>query len=80
MRRRPRPPQPPPDGLADAQAAALERAAVPPGFRMDGPEFAHNQAAVDRILAARWRRRQARPFQGSATRRYVGWGQVETLL
>lgn len=64
MRRRPRPTPPPSDGLTDSAAAVLERAVSPPGWRLDGPEFAGNQRWVERILAARWRRRveyQQRP-------------------
>jgi hypothetical protein len=49
------PPEPPPsDDLGDAEAAALERAASRPGWRLDGPEFACCQAAAEQSLAARW--------------------------
>jgi hypothetical protein len=61
--RRRQPPPPVSDGLTDEEAAALERAAAKPGWRMDGPEFARCQAAATQLLADRWRRRQARAFQ-----------------
>jgi hypothetical protein len=60
MRRRPRPAPPPRDPVSDAEAAELYRASVPPGWRLDGPEFASAQHAVIQILARRWRRRQLR--------------------
>jgi len=46
--------------LTDEEAAALERAASLPGWRMDGPEFDRCQDAVVEMLAARWRRRVER--------------------
>ena len=46
--------------LADEEAAALERAASPPGWRMDGPELDCCQADAVKLLAARWRRRVER--------------------
>jgi hypothetical protein len=46
--------------LTDEEAAALERAASPPGWRMDGPEFDWCQDAAVELLAARWRRRVER--------------------
>jgi hypothetical protein len=59
VRRRQRP-QPPPDGLTDQEAAALERAVAPPGWRLDGPEFEGVEDAAVQLLASRWRRRVER--------------------
>ena len=56
MRRRQPPPAPPGDGLSDDQAAALERSVSLPGWRLDGPDWAHAQHAVVQLLASRWRR------------------------
>jgi hypothetical protein len=54
VKRRVAPEPPPSDERPDAEAAALERAASRPGWRMDGPEFAGAQRAVEQNLAARW--------------------------
>jgi hypothetical protein len=43
------PAPPPADGLTDAEAAALERAASPPGGRLDGPEFDSCQDAAEQL-------------------------------
>jgi hypothetical protein len=56
VKRRQPPPAPLTTGeLSDEQAAALERAASRPGWRLDAPDF--NQRAAAQILAGRWRRR-----------------------
>jgi hypothetical protein len=72
VRRRQRP-APPPEELTTSEMAALYRASVPPGWRLDGPEFDGAQHRVEQLLAARWRRRSsARPASAASRTRGSG--------